>query len=177
MEPTPTTTDELFLPRIVRLEASAAETSRQISELTTAVRSLTAEFQAARRPQWQTWIAASGVLITLAVGGFSIVMLANKSQIAPLEQRSAANLVRLDDQSRRIDRAQDAGGETAQRVTAVDNRVTQQLAEVETQFRALSMVMGLEHSEHDRLLRVLWKRTFGDELPDSTPTPMIGREQ
>lgn len=166
--------EEVF-QRITRLEATQAEMSKQLAEINGALRSLAQEFQTARKPQWQTYIAAVAVLLTLAVGGFSIVMLANKGQLAPVEQRATSNTTRLDAQESRMDRMFATTGSLNTQVEALSNIQREKFAEVETQFKALSNQTNMRQAEHDRLMRLLWKRVYNEELPGNGIWPVVGR--
>lgn len=175
MATTSHTNEEVF-QRITRLEATQAEMSKQFGELAGAVRSLATEFQAARKPQWQTYIAAAAVLITLAVGGFSIVMLANRGQLSPVELRTTSNTARIEEQASRMDRMFTTMGALSSTVERVETTQRERFAENETQFLALSNQTNMRQSEHDRLLRMLWRRSYGEELPGNGIWPVVGKQ-
>lgn len=169
-------TSEEVYQRITRLEATQAEMSKQFAELAGAVRSLASEFQAARKPQWQTYIAAIGILITLAVGGFSIVMLANRGELAPVQLLTTANATQINEVVGRVDRVQSAVIETRTVAERAETTQREKFAEVETQFKALSNQTNMRQSEHDRLIRMLWRKSYGEELPGNGIWPVVGKE-
>lgn len=51
----------------------------------------------------------------------------------------------------------------------------EKLEEIETQFRMLSVMNNIHFAEGHKFTQLLWKKVYGDGLPDLTYFPEVGR--
>lgn len=168
-------TEELY-SRITRLEASSAQLREDVAGLRGSIDRLTTEFQATRRPQWQTLASYMALLVMVLGMGGSLLALAGRSQLAPVEQLTAGLETKTKDLESRIDRTQVAMADVATTMREVSTRQSEKFTEVETQLRMLSELTNLRFHEHDRFQRLLWGKAYGEELPSNGLNPVVGRQ-
>ncbi len=156
--------------RVSRVEERLTGIERGVSALAGSIERLGGEFAAARRPQWQLLVSVLGIMIALGTAAGSIIMLAQRGALAPLQTQVAAQAKALEEQGGRLGRVQDKAEETA-RLLAEQIEHSQ---EVETQFKALSNYSALSAYEADRFVRLLWRRTYQEDLPPLAERPTVG---
>lgn len=108
-------------------------------------------------------VAALGAgLWAMAIRPVEQVTVSNRASIATLTQETASAM-------------SDLRADLVHHLTGEGHPATQKMfAEIETQFSAQSQMMNLRYQEQDRLMRMVWRRLYGEDLPPVDYWPHIG---
>ncbi len=153
--------DEADSVRIAKLEQSVAGLGAQMSGFNSQLNVISEKLNVIGRPNYLLFIAVVGVLLTLIGGGYFIVQLSIKTEMAPVIAKAEIS---------EVDRARINGAILTLSEHQGDNRAElsklgQQIVELETQVRATAQISNLQVSYEHTLKSILWREMKGYDLP------------
>lgn len=129
----------LMLERLATLHAQAQENRERIAQLTTSLDRLANDLQSARRPQWQLYLTAVGVMLSMITGAVAVLGFVGMAMIRPIEQKTEGIAF------------------NRERIEVLDARAEENAAGIARDRGRME--------DHERLLKLLWRKAYGEELP------------
>jgi len=155
--------------RIAKLEQSVIGLSARMDGFGSQLNVMTEKLNVIGRPNYMLFIGIVGLTLTLIGGGYFIVQLSIKTEMAPVIAKSEIS---------EVDRAKLNSAMTVVADRISDNRAElskqgQQIVELETQVRATSQISNLQVSYEHTLKSILWQEMKGYALPGALYFPDV----
>lgn len=132
-----------MLERLTTLEARFEENRQQLAHISAALDRLSGDVQTARRPQWQLYLTAVGVMLSMVTGAVAVLGFVGMAMIRPIEQSVSANTQGIATNREHIITLASRAEENAAGIIRDRGRI----------------------EEMDRLMRIVYPKATGEELP------------
>lgn len=132
-----------IIERLTRLQTQAEENRERIASLYVTLERLANDVQSSRRPQWQLYLTAMGVMLSFVTGVAAVLGFIGMAMIRPIEQGMASHQQAIQTNRNNIDALEARAEENATGIIRDRGRI----------------------EDHERWIKVLYRKVEGEDLP------------
>jgi len=157
--------------RIAKLEQGFATISTRMDGLSVQLNAIGEKLALIGKPNYGTISALAALVISMLGGGFFVISLSIKTELAPIAAKAQVSEVDRGKLNEEFKEVQKQLSESQ----AEHAKTTEKLREVETQFRAADQIRNIQYASLLRDISMLWKQSFGSDFPSQAYYPSIAQ--